>query len=91
MFHSDVISSDFVLCNGLDLSSFEFIGHITTDDKDPKNTMKNIEENAPLLSNEGCVSSQKHNRIFNGPLSRSLRLFARTAHSTYSLRSTLLH
>ena len=29
------------------------------------------------------------NRVFNGPLSRSLRLFARTAHSTHSLRSAL--
>ena len=41
-----------MLCNGLDLSSFEFIGHITTDDNDLKHTMKNTEENAPLLPDE---------------------------------------
>ena len=32
----------------------------------------------------------RDNRVFNGPLGRSLRSFARTAHSTYSLRSALL-
>ena len=32
----------------------------------------------------------RDNRVFNGPLGRSLRSFARTAHSAHSLRSTLL-
>ena len=31
----------------------------------------------------------RDNRVLNGPLGRSLRSFARTAHSAYSLRSTL--
>ena len=31
------------------------------------------------------------NRVLNGQLSRSLRLFARTAHSAHSLCSALLH
>jgi len=37
----------------------------------------------------GPVSS-RDNRVFNGPLGRSLRSFARTAHSAHSLRSAPL-
>ena len=34
--------------------------------------------------------STRDNRVLTGPLGRSLRLFAHTAHSTHLLRSALL-
>ena len=41
------------------------------------------------LLNKGPVST-RDNRVLKGPLGRSLRLFARTAHSAHLLRSAPL-
>ena len=55
---------------------------VTTKDE-RKSTKKSVKQHNGLVST-------RDDRDLKEPLSRSLRSFARTAHSTYSLRSTLL-